>query len=129
MTRKTVSSGSPFEDKIGFARAVRVGKHIFVSGTAPLTEEGKSACHGDAYGQTKRCLEIIENAIKEAGGTIEDVVRTRLYLSDINRWQECTKAHAEVFKDIKPASTVIEVSHFIKSEWLVEIEAECIVED
>lgn len=129
MPRKLVSSGSVYEDKIGFSRAVRIGNHIAVSGTAPIADDGKTACPGDAYGQTKCCLEIIEKAIIEAGGTLENVIRTRLFISDINRWKECTQAHAEVFGQIKPASTLVEVSHLLKSQWLIEIEADCIIED
>ncbi|MCA9803232.1 MAG: RidA family protein [Cyanobacteria bacterium HKST-UBA02] len=129
MSRKTVSSNSPFEEKIGFSRAKRIGNIIAVSGTAPLTEAGATACHGDAYGQTRRCLEIIQKAIEDAGGKLEDVIRTRLYLVDVHRWKECGRAHAEFFGEIKPASTFVEVSHLIRSDWLVEIEAECVIEE
>lgn len=128
MSRQIISSASPYEDQIGFSRAVRSGNFIAVSGTAPIAEDGKTAAHGDAYGQTMRCLEIIKAAIEEAGGKIEDVIRTRVYLSDINRWKECSQAHGEIFGEIKPASTIVEVSHLLKSEWLVEIEADCIIQ-
>ena len=129
MERKTILSGSPFEQKVGFARAVRVGNHICVSGTAPITDDGKSACVGDAYGQTKRCLEIIKTAIEKAGATIESVVRTRIFLTDIDKWEEVARAHQEMFNDIKPTSTLLEVTKLIKPEWIVEIEAECIIEE
>ncbi|MBZ0187357.1 MAG: RidA family protein [Candidatus Obscuribacterales bacterium] len=127
MTKQLVSSGSPFESTIGFSRAVRINDTIAVSGTAPLTETGSTACPGDAYGQTRRCLEIIQTAIEELGGSMKDVIRTRLYLGDIRRWKECAKAHAEFFCEIKPASTIVEVSHLIKSDWLIEIEADCVI--
>lgn len=127
MEKKLVTSGSPYEEQIGFSRAVRIGNIIAVSGTAPITDDGKTSCPGDAYGQTLRCLEIIEKAIEEAGGKRENIIRTRVYLTDINRWKECSKAHSEYFSEIKPASTVVEVSHLVKSEWLVEIEADCVL--
>ncbi|HMP52551.1 MAG TPA: RidA family protein [Candidatus Melainabacteria bacterium] len=127
MDKKLVTSGSPYEEQIGFSRAVRIGNIIAVSGTAPIADDGKTSCPGDAYGQTLRCLEIIEKAIEEAGGKRENIIRTRVYLTDINRWKECSKAHAEYFSELKPASTVVEVSHLVKSEWLVEIEADCVL--
>ena len=94
MEKKLVTSGSPYEAQIGFSRAVRIGNIIAVSGTAPITDDGKTSCPGDAYGQTLRCLEIIEKAIEEAGGKRENIIRTRVYLTDINRWKECSKAHS-----------------------------------
>ncbi len=127
MERKLVSSGAIFEPQIGFSRAVRVGAHIAVSGTAPLLAGGGTACPGDLYGQTKRCLEIIETAIKEAGGKREHIVRTRLFLKDMSNWQEAGRAHGEFFKDIRPASTMIQIVQAIDPSWLVEIEADAIV--
>lgn len=125
MDRQNVSSGSPFEDLIGFSRAVRIGPLIAVSGTAPIAEDGTTACVGDVYGQTKRCLEIILQAVVQAGGRREDVVRTHVMLTDITRWEEAARAHGELFGDVKPACTFVEVSRFIKAEWLVEVEADC----
>jgi enamine deaminase RidA (YjgF/YER057c/UK114 family) len=127
MERKLISSGSPYEPKIGFSRAVRVGPHIAVSGTAPIAAGGGTACPGDFYGQTMRCLEIIEQAINEAGGTRADVVRTRVYLKDVKGWEEAGRAHGEFFKDIRPASTMIQIVQAIDPSWLVEIEADAIV--
>lgn len=127
-SRKLVSSGSPFEKPIGFSRAVRVGNLIFVSGTAPVGADGKTATPGDVYGQTKRCLEIIAKAIADAGGTTEQIVRTRIFLTDIKRWEESAKAHGEVFGEIRPATTFLECSGLIKDDWLVEIEADAVVE-
>jgi enamine deaminase RidA (YjgF/YER057c/UK114 family) len=126
--RMLVSSGSPFEPKIGFSRAVRAGNFIAVSGTAPVLD-GKTACLGDAYGQTKRCLEIIEKAIVDAGGSMKQVVRTRIMLTDMNTWQEAARAHGDVFGEIRPACTFVEVSRFIDQDWLVEIEADAVVTD
>jgi enamine deaminase RidA (YjgF/YER057c/UK114 family) len=128
LTRKNISSGSPFESEIGFSRAVRIGNTISVSGTAPIAPDGSTAHVGDLYGQTKYCLEIIEKAIEEAGGTLEQVIRTRVMLTDISRWEEAAKAHGEFFGEIRPASTFVEVKGLINSEWLVEIEADCVLE-
>jgi enamine deaminase RidA (YjgF/YER057c/UK114 family) len=127
MERKLVSSGSKYEPVIGFSRAVRVGPHIAVSGTAPIAEGGGVACHGDLYGQTKRCLEIIEKAVNEAGGKREHIVRTRIYLKEIKDWEAAGRAHGEFFKDIRPASTMIQIVQAIDPDWLVEIEADAIV--
>ncbi len=126
MTRKNISSGSPFEGAIGLSRAVRIGPVISVSGTAPL-RDGKTAHVGDVYAQTKLCLEIMLRAIAEAGGRAEDVIRTRVMLTDISRWQEAGRAHAEVFGEIRPANTFVEISRFIDLAWLVETEADCYV--
>ncbi|MFA6264872.1 MAG: RidA family protein [Pseudolabrys sp.] len=127
MERKLISSGSTFEPQIGFSRAVRVGPHIAVSGTAPIAEGGGVACPGDLYGQTKRCLDIIERAIIEAGGKREHIIRTRMFLKEIANWQEAGRAHGEFFRDIRPASTMIQIVQAIDPAWLVEIEADAIV--
>jgi len=126
--RKLVSSGSPFEPKIGFSRAVRIGPIVAVSGTAPIAPDGKVASPGDVYGQTKRCLEIISQAIRDAGLGLESVVRTRVMLTDISRWEDAARAHGEVFSGIRPASTFVEVKGLINRDWLVEIEADCVAE-
>jgi enamine deaminase RidA (YjgF/YER057c/UK114 family) len=120
-----ISSGSPFEIPIGFSRALRKGNRILVSGTAPISEDGSPAFPGDVYQQTRHCLKIIEQAINDAGGKIQDVVRTRVYLTDGDTWKEAGKAHGEYFAEIRPASTFIEVSRLIDPAWMVEIEAEC----
>jgi len=125
--RQNISSGSPYEKPIGFSRAVRIGNIISVSGTAPVAENGSTAFVGDLYNQTKRCLGIIENAIKEAGGTLENVIRTRIYLTDISIWEDAARAHGEFFSEIRPASTFVEVKGLIKSDWLIEMEADCVV--
>ncbi|MBC8400021.1 MAG: RidA family protein [Candidatus Marinimicrobia bacterium] len=122
-----VSSCSPYEIQIGFSRAVRRGKIIAISGTAPILPDGSTAYTGDVYLQTRRCLEIIKQAIEEIGGRITDVIRTRVMLTDITQWKGAGKAHDEIFSDIKPACTFVEVKGFINPEWLVEIEADCLI--
>ena len=128
MARKLVSSGSPFEPRIGFSRAVRVGPYVAVSGTAPIAPDGSVAAPGDVYGQTRRCFEIIEEAIKSAGLTLQSVIRTRVMLTDISRWEEAARAHGEIFGAVRPASTFVEVKGLINKDWLVEIEADCIAD-
>lgn len=127
MERKLVTSGAIFEEKIGFSRAVRVGPHIAVSGTAPIAPGGGVACPGDLYGQTLRCLEIIEKAINDAGGKREHVIRTRVFLKDMKNWEDAGRAHGEFFHSIRPASTMIQIVQAIDPAWLVEIEADAIV--
>lgn len=122
MTRQLVSSGSPFEGEIGFSRAVRSGNRIEVSGTAPI-KDGQTAGVGDLYEQTKACLDIILKAVEQAGGKPSDIIRTRIFLTDISRWKEAAKAHGEIFGDIRPASSFIGTSALINPDWLVEIEA------
>jgi enamine deaminase RidA (YjgF/YER057c/UK114 family) len=128
MARKLVSSGSPYEKPIGFSRAVRVGNWVAVAGTAPIADDGSVACPGDLYGQTRRCLQIIQAAIESTGASLSDVLRTRVMLRDIARWQEAARAHGEFFAAIRPASTFVEVSSLVQKEWLVEIEADCLIE-
>ena len=127
MQRKNVSSGSRFEKPIGFSRAVRIGDVIAVSGTAPLLADGSTASKGDVYGQSKRCLEIMQKAIEDAGGNLEDVIRTRIMLVDISTWEKAARAHGEVFSEIRPACTFVEISGLINSDWLVETEADCVL--
>ncbi len=124
--RTCVSSGSPWEPRIGFSRAVRVGPWLAVSGTAPVAPDGGVAAPGDVYGQTVRCLEIIRQAIVEAGLGTADVIRTRIMLVDITRWPEAARAHGEVFGEVRPACTFVEVKGFIEPGWLVEVEADCV---
>jgi enamine deaminase RidA (YjgF/YER057c/UK114 family) len=127
MRRTNVSSGSHFEGVAGFSRAVRIGNTISVAGTAPIAADGSTAAPGDAYGQTRRCFEIIEEAITEAGGSLQNVVRTRVMMTDISLWKDAAKAHGEIFASIKPACTLVEVSGLIEKDWLVEIEADCVL--
>jgi enamine deaminase RidA (YjgF/YER057c/UK114 family) len=125
--RLLVSSGSPLEPEIGFSRALRIGQHIAVAGTAPISATGAVASPNDVYGQTRRCLEIIEQAIADAGGSLQHVTRTRIMLTDIKSWRDAARAHGEYFGSIRPACTFVEVSGFIDPGWLVEIEADAIV--
>jgi enamine deaminase RidA (YjgF/YER057c/UK114 family) len=126
MTRRLISSGSPYEAIVGFSRAVRIGPWISVAGTAPL-EDGATVHKGDAYGQARQCLHTIAAAVIEAGGSIDAIVRTRVMLTDIGRWRDAARAHGEMFGTIRPACTFVEVSRFIDPDWLVEIEAEAYV--
>ncbi|MEU3750411.1 MULTISPECIES: RidA family protein [Streptomyces] len=126
--RQTVSSGSPLEPEIGFSRAVRKGAHVAVAGTAPIGDDGTDVARGDVYGQTVRCLDIAEAALKAAGASLEDVVRTRIMLTDVTRWKEAARAHGERFAEIRPVTTFVEVSRFIDPEWLVEIEADAVLD-
>jgi enamine deaminase RidA (YjgF/YER057c/UK114 family) len=126
--RKLISSGSPFEPKIGFSRAVRIGPFVAVAGTAPIAADGGVAAPGDVYGQTKRCLDIISQAIGNAGLGLQSVIRTRVMLTDISRWEEAARAHGEVFSGIRPAYTFVEVKGLINRDWLVEIEADCVAD-
>lgn len=126
--RQLLRSGSPFEKPIGFSRAVRVGSQIAVSGTAPLGPDGKTVAPGDLHKQTLRCLEIITDAVRQLGGRKEDIIRTRIFLVDVSRWQEAARAHGEVFSEIRPASTFVGTSALIGPDWLVEIEADAVVE-
>jgi enamine deaminase RidA (YjgF/YER057c/UK114 family) len=127
LSRHLVTSGSPFEAEIGFSRAVRSGPYVCVSGTAPIAPGGGTAGPGDAYAQTVRCLDIAEQALREAGASLPDVVRTRVFLTDITRWREAARAHAERFTDVRPACTFVEVSRLIDPDWLVELEVDAIV--
>lgn len=127
MERKNVTYGQPLEKEIGFSRAVRIGNIIAVSGTAPIAEDGSVASPGDVYGQTKRCLDIIKNVIEQAGGQLEDVVRTRLFLTKMSTWKDAAKCHGEFFSGIQPATTFAEISGLINPEWLIEIEADAVL--
>jgi enamine deaminase RidA (YjgF/YER057c/UK114 family) len=127
--RSLISSGSPLEPLIGFSRAVRVGGFVAIAGTAPIASDGSVAAPGDVYGQTRRCLEIVARAVSDAGLTMNDIIRTRIMLTDISRWEEAARAHGEVFSAIKPACTFVEIKGFIHPEWLVEVEADCVAQN
>jgi enamine deaminase RidA (YjgF/YER057c/UK114 family) len=125
LARRRIASGSPFEPTFGYARAVVDGDLVFVSGTAPITSDG--APPPDAYGQARRCLEIILEALKEAGAGPGDVVRTRVFLVDRADFDEVARAHGEVFADIRPASTAVIVAGLLDPRWRVEIEADAVL--
>ena len=124
-----VSSGSPYEPRVGISRAVRAGPLLVVSGTAPLGPDGRTVGVGDAGAQARRCLEIIQGALESAGASLADVVRTRILLTRIQDWEAVARAHGEVFREIRPANTIMQVTRFIDPDWLVEIEADAIVPD
>lgn len=126
-TRQLISSGSPYEPVIGFSRAVRVGNLVAVSGTGPIAPDGSTASPDDPAAQTRRCLEIIKQALAEAGAKLEDVYRTRIYVTDTSKWEEIGKAHGEYFAQIRPAATMVEVSGLVRDDWWVEIEAEAML--
>jgi enamine deaminase RidA (YjgF/YER057c/UK114 family) len=126
MDRRLIASGSPFEPVIGFSRAVVDGRHVSVSGTAPIMPGGADP-PPDAYGQTRRVLEIIVAALADAGAGPQDVVRTRTYLTRAEDWEDVGRAHGEVFASVRPASTMIVVSAFLDPRWVVEMEADAIL--
>jgi enamine deaminase RidA (YjgF/YER057c/UK114 family) len=125
--RQLISSGSPYEPVIGFSRAVRVGDTIYVSGTVGRDDAGQPTGEGDVYAQAAQTIRNIQKALAEAGASLEDVVRTRIYLTDISRWEEAGRAHGEAFSKIRPASTMVEVSALADPWMLVEIEAVAVV--
>jgi enamine deaminase RidA (YjgF/YER057c/UK114 family) len=126
--RRLISSGSPYEPVIGFSRAVRDGREIAVSGTAPVMPDGADP-PADAYGQARRCLEIVVAALVQAGARGQDVVRTRTYLTRVADWEDVGRAHGEVFADIRPASTMVVVHELLDPRWLVEIEADALIRE
>jgi enamine deaminase RidA (YjgF/YER057c/UK114 family) len=127
MERRLITSGSPYEPVVGFSRAVVVGPHVFVAGTAPVMPDGAEP-PADTYGQTRRVLEIILQALAEAGARAEDVVRTRVFLTPEADFEGAAKAHGEVFSDIRPASTMLYVSALADPRWHVEIEAQALLD-
>ncbi|HVC81858.1 MAG TPA: RidA family protein [Chloroflexota bacterium] len=126
--RQNVSSGASWEAVVGYSRAVRVGNIIQVAGTTAVDAEGKPFAPGDPYAQTVRILEIIEGALQQAGASLQDVVRTRVFVTDITRWEEIGRAHGERFAAIRPAATMVQVAALIDPALMVEIEAEAILE-
>lgn len=125
--RQLISSGTPWERQVGYSRAVRVGNHVFVSGTTASDEQGAVQAVGDTYGQTIYILRKIERALAEAGATMADVVRTRIYVTDADEWAEVGRAHAEYFADIRPANTLVEVSALVNPDHRVEIEVDALI--
>jgi len=129
VTRQLISSGSPYEPRVGISRAVRVGSIIAVSGTAPLGADGQTVGKGDPSAQARRCLEIIKEALERAGTSLDHVVRTRTLLTRIDDWQAVAAVHGEFFGAIRPANTIMQVSRFIDPDWAVEFEADAVVSE
>lgn len=129
MSRTNYSSGAKWEDIVGYSRAVRVGHIIEVTGTVAVDENNQLVGKEDAYAQTKFIIEKIEGVLKRAGSSLKDVVRTRMFVTDISRWEEYGKAHGEFFAEIKPCTTMVEVKGLIAPEYLIEIEATAIISE
>lgn len=126
MERQRTFTGTPWEKEVGYCRAIRAGDHVYVTGTAPVDEHGATHAPGDAYAQARRCLEIIRRALSDLGADMRDVVRSRMYVTDIKRWAEFGRAHRECFGDDPPATTMVEVQSLIDSEMLIEIEVDAV---
>jgi enamine deaminase RidA (YjgF/YER057c/UK114 family) len=126
--RRRTYSGAPWEARIGYCRALRAGPQIFVTGTAPVDEAGAVVGPGDGYAQARRCLEIVAAALRDLGAEMRHVVRTRMFVTDISRWEEYGRAHAEVFAAHPPATTMVEVAALIHPDMLIEVEADAVVD-
>jgi len=129
MERRNVSSGAVWESIVGYSRAVRMGPFVFVAGTTAVDAEGRIVSPEDAYGQARFILQKIVHALNEAGATPRDVVRTRMFVTNVKDWEKVGRAHAEVFRDIRPAATMVEVPRLVAPEALVEIEADAVVSE
>ena len=127
MERQTVSTGTPWEQVVAYSRAVRTGSHVFVSGTTASNKDGTTVAVGDAYQQTVFILRKIEAALAQVGAKLSHVARTRMFVTDISKWEEVARVHGSVFKDIRPATTIVEVAKLIDGDAVIEIEADAII--
>ena len=128
MERKRVFTGAPWEKRTGYCRAIRVGSSIFVSGTAPVADDGTTFAPGDGYRQTKRCFNIVERALRDLGATLADVVRTRMYVTDISRFEEYARAHGELFGAHPPATAMVEIKALVSPDMLIEVEVDAVLD-
>ncbi len=126
--RELISNGNPMEAVVGFSRAVRVGPFISVGGTAPVDTDGKTVGVGDVAAQTRQCIELIKAALEQAGSSLQHVVRTRVILTDINDWKSAIDVRKQYFRDIRPVDTIMAIDRFVNPEWLVEIEADAVID-
>jgi len=129
MTRQHVSSGGPWEDVVGYSRAVRTGNQVFVAGTTAAQPDGSAYGGSDVYLQARRCFEVIEAALREAGAELRHVVRTRMFVTDIGQWEAVGRAHGECFRETKPVATMVQVAALINPALLVEIEVDAVIDD
>ena len=127
--RQRVSSGSPYEPRIGISRGVRAGRIIAIAGTAPIGTDGKTVAPGDAAAQARRCFEIVEAALEQLGASLAEVIRTRILLTRIEDWEAVALVHGEFFKNVRPVNTMMQVVRFIDPDWLVEIEADAVMDE